>query len=196
MAAMITKRSFLGALAGAAVMAAVSQANAYPMFFHSVTLNGTPLETAGGFTDPALTGNIGDLFTIGFGVINKGNPSPWWGTVTLEFAAGPGSTLAIADWSLAYPWLPTSGAYTFSFATAGIFDGAVTVDVAESIPDYDLPATGVDVDTRTFPFYIEILAPTVTVDPEPIPSIAEPSVLALFGLALAGIGAMRRRKSA
>lgn len=189
---MITKSKFLGALVGVAALAAVSQANAYPMFFKNVTLNGTPLETTSGFTDPAMTGEIGDLFTINFGIANMGNPSPWWGTVTLDFTAGPGSTLGIADWSVSYPSLPTTASYAFSFAAYGLFDGSLTIDVVESSPDYDVPGPSGAVDTRTFPF-------SITIDgyqeEYPTPSIPEPGMLALFGLALAGIGMVRRRKS-
>jgi hypothetical protein len=182
-------------LVGVAALAAVSQANAYPMFFQNVTLNGTPLETASGFTDPSLTGAVDELFTINFGIANMGNPSPWWGTVTLDFTAGPGSTLDIADWSMSYPSLPTSVSYSFSFDAYGLFDGTLTIDVVESNPDYDVPGPSGAVDTRTFAFSIEIDG-YQDPGPGPTPSVAEPSTLALFGLALAGIGMIRRRKSA
>jgi hypothetical protein len=192
---MITKSKVIGALVGVAALAAVSQANAYPMYFQNVTLEGTPLETTAGFTDPALTGDVGELFTIGFGIVNMGNPSPWWGTVTLDFTAGPGSTLSIADWSASYPSLPTTFSYSFSFAAYGLFDGTLTIDVVESNPDYDVPGPGGAVETRTFPFSITIDGYQEE-EQYPTPSIPEPGMLALFGLALAGIGVARRRKSA
>jgi hypothetical protein len=153
------------------------------VFFSPVSINGTSLETAAGFTDPTITVNIGD--TVTFRSLITGATGD---TFSLNFNPGAGSTLAIPNFNVVATPTPFDAKYTLIFATAGLFDGSVFANLSASSPDYRVPSNLSQVESRTFAFALQVQA-------APSGSVPTPGSLPLIGAALAALGWARRRKT-
>jgi hypothetical protein len=173
----------LGIAAAAAMTLFSASAHASHVFFSPVSINGIVLEDSSGFTDPSIVINVGD--TVTFKTTLTGSVD---GPFSFSFNAGAGSTIAIAGANLPTDATPFDVIYTVTFNQAGVFDGTVTADHIASTPDYVIPGSGQQTDSRTYAFQITVQQETA--------SIPEPSSLLLFGAAALGAAALRRRRRA
>jgi hypothetical protein len=161
-----------------------------------VTITGGTLQGSG--TVRANINNTG-------GTVGPGN-SPGTLTVDGNFTQGPGGTLAMEiDSLLSFDVLDISG----SAALAGILDLTVDAGYAATAQDGDMftivewdsfsgafdTVTGLNFATGKF-FTLDYGATglTLTVNAETVVAASEPGMIALFGLGLAGIGFVRRRR--
>ena len=179
---MLKKLSALSLATG--LVFAASSVSASHIFFSPVSINGTSLETAAGFTDPTLNLNIGDSVTFRSRITGSAGD-----LFSLIFNPGAGSTLTIPNFNVTAAPTPFDAEYTLTFATAGLFDGTVFADLNASSPDYVIPGSGGQVDSRTFAFALQVQA-------APSASVPAPGALALVGTALGILGLSRRRKKA
>ncbi len=176
-------RKFVLALVGTACIAAPVSAS--HIYFSSVRINGVLLEDGSGFTNPTINVDVGELITVecDVSVVFGG---PWTDTLYFDYTYVAGSLGAPPDASF-----PTGGAsfetlgHTGFYAGPGSVSATLRVDIGSSFPDYVIPGTGVEVDSRTFPFTIDVKPPTGVI---PLPSAA--------GMGLAGLGlvGLRRRR--
>lgn len=144
-------------LIGSIAMAVCSPLRADHVSFQNVRLNGISLETASGFTDPSIVIVAGQFFSVSAEIFGGSD------TFIFTFASTGGTLSAPSTGGTSYPGGYTQGSpFTFTlnrtFGTAGIFDGNVTADVQFSTPDYTIPGTATKVNSRTFPFLVQVLA--------------------------------------
>jgi hypothetical protein len=163
---------------------------------NGLTINGGTLEGTG--TVRANVANIG-------GTVGPGN-SPGTLTVDGNYAQGPGGTLAMEIASLlSFDVLDISGSATLD----GILDLTVDAGYAAAAQDGDVftivewdsfsgafaTVNGLDFATDKF-FTLDYTATglTLTVNTQTVVGVPEPGMIALFGLGVAGVGFVRRRR--
>src|SRR5215208_3636066 len=88
---------------------AASSASASHIFFSPVSINGTSLETAAGFTDPTINVNIGDSVTFRSTITGAAGD-----LFSLVFNPGAGSTLTIPNFSVTATPTPFNAEYTLA----------------------------------------------------------------------------------
>ena len=163
---------------------------------NGLTINGGTLEGTG-----AVRANVANIG----GTVGPGN-SPGTLTVDGNYAQGPGGTLAMEIASLlAFDVLDISGSATLD----GILDLTVGAGYAASAMDGDTftivewdsfsgafaTVSGLNFAADKF-FTLDYTATglTLTVNAGQVAEVAEPGMIALFGLGVAGIGFMRRKR--
>jgi hypothetical protein len=182
--------------------------------FASTTLTGGTLRVNGEMIQTGVTINGGTLDGTGTvrsnianngGTVGPGN-SPGTLTVDGNFAQGPGGTLAIEiDSLLAFDVLDILGTATL----AGILDLTVDAGYAAAAQDGDMftivewgsfsgafdTVNGLNFAAGKF-FTLDygMNGLTLTVNAETVVAASEPGAMALFGLGLAGIGFVRRKR--
>ena len=177
---MLKKLCALGLATG--LVLAASSVSASHIFFSPVSINGTSLETVAGFTDPTITVNTGDSVRFRSRITGEAGD-----LFSFIFSPAAGSTLSIPNFSVIATPTPFDAEYTVTFATAGIFDGTVFANLDASSPDYVVPSSGSQTDSREFAFALQVQA-------APSASVPAPGSLALIGAALGALGLTRRRK--
>jgi hypothetical protein len=176
---MLKKLCALGLASG--LVLAASSVSASHIFFSTLSINGTSLETAAGFTDPTITVNTGESVTFRSRITGEAGD-----LFSLIFSPVAGSTLSIPDFTVIATPTPFDAEYTVTFSTAGIFDGTVFANLNASSPDYVVPSGG-QADSREFAFALQVHA-------APSASVPAPGSLALIGAGLGALGLTRRRK--
>lgn len=176
---------------GAAVLSvpflSSESAQAAHVFFQNVKINNTALETTSGFTNPTFNINIGD--TLEFAIEVYGSAD----TLFTSFTKNSGTLDTPLGQSFSYSGGATSSnpslfSFTRSFSTAGTFNGMFNVDLTSSFPDYNVPSTGAQVDTRQFAFTANVS----NAQAQPVPEPA--SVLGIMAFGALGGGRLLKRK--
>ncbi len=162
------------------VLAAASQADASHFIIGDVMIDGVPLDSAGGPTDPTIMiAAPGVDFTLSYTMTSSSS-----GSAVFDFTgAGVAPTTPLDESHFeAWPGGTVTRTFTRSFTAAGTWTGTIAVSAPGS-PTYQIPGAGTTTG-RT-------LSVTFVVNPEP-------GTIALFGLGIAGLGgfALRRRRAA
>ena len=169
-------------LSTAVLLAGSAQAG--HIFFENVRINGVALEDNVGLTDPLIVAMDG-MFDFEVDIRTTTGFTGFGDTLSLSFLTDGGTLSTPSNQSFNFvsndAIIQTFG-FTQAYAGSGTFDGRVTVNISGSSPDYIVPSSGSQLDSRTFAF---------TLESQPIP---EPGTLALFSIAAGTALLFRRRR--